>query len=173
MRRPHLRRLLPLLCIPVAVVLAADVFAMLARQPWRPQFTGGLEPKRLTRDVAVALRALKPESIFLAYDTPDDWPGVVEAATNLQEAGHHFAGHRIRCYVLIGGPGDTFEAADLRLRDVLALGVFPAAMLWRSAKGDTDPAWRVFQRQWFRPAIINSQQNLLAITTALRLGGRP
>ncbi|MFA5801241.1 MAG: hypothetical protein WC911_02065 [Thermoleophilia bacterium] len=131
-----------------------DVFAMLARQPKRPQFTGGLEPKRITRDVAAALVKLHPESIFLAYDTPDDWDHVKRAAEVLKEAGQHFAGHRVRCYVLIGFPSDTFEKAETRLRAVLETGIFPAAMLWRDDGGQFKPEWRAFQRRWFRPALI-------------------
>ena len=136
----------------------ADVFSMLARQRKRPQFTGGLEPKRITPDLADDLVRLHPESIFLAYDTPDDWEHVKRAAEVLKEAGQAFAGHRVRCYVLIGFPGDTMERAETRLRAVLETGIFPAAMLWRDTEGKADPTWRAFQRLWFRPAIVGACQ---------------
>jgi len=134
----------------------ADVFSMLAQQPMKAQFTGGLDPARVTRDVAQAIRQLKPENMFLAYDTPDDWPHVERAVRLLREAGNPWRGRRIRCYVLIGFPGDTIAAADDRLRKVLATGAFPAAMLYRNKQGRRDASWAAFQRQWFRPAIVGA-----------------
>ena len=68
---------------------------------------------------------------------------------------------RLRCYVLIGFPKDTFDEAEKRLRDILGLGFTPMAMLWRpetasQAKWAPAPEWRAFQRRWARPAIIHA-----------------
>ncbi|GAB6394635.1 MAG: hypothetical protein MdMp024_0947 [Bacteroidales bacterium] len=131
------------------------VFDMLKRQPKRPQFTGGLEAKRLTPDMAVRLKELKPVSLFFAYDTPDDYAPLVAAGKMLREAGFKMNNHIARCFVLIGYRGDTLDKAELRLRRTWEAGFFPMAMLYRN---DTDGGytreWRAFQRLWARPHIV-------------------
>ncbi len=82
-----------------------EVFAMLARQPHRPQFTGGLEAALLTPAMAAQLKALKPESLFFAYDTPNDLDPLVEAGRMLIDVGFTKASNTLRCYVLIGYRG--------------------------------------------------------------------
>jgi hypothetical protein len=62
--------------------------------------------------------------------------------------------------VLIGYPKDTFDLAEARLKQMLAIGFTPMAMLWRpetpsQEKRAPDAAWRTFQRRWARPAIIH------------------
>ena len=132
------------------------VFAMLKRQPHRPQFYGGLEPSFL-QDWHVDLFAwLKPKQMFFAYDTPDDLEPLIVAGAKLREAG--FSRHQMRCYVLIGWPKDSMDEAENRLHRTLDLGFFPFAMLWKNERGDTDPAWRTFQRGWARPASISKKQ---------------
>lgn len=133
------------------------VFAMLKRQPQRAEFTGGLEPAFL-RDWHVDLLAdLNPKQIFSAYDTPDDREPLLVAGKMLQAAGFTFKSRKLRCYVLIGHPDDTTDAASERMQHVIASGFWPMAMLWRSNKGDTDYSWRKFQRLWARPAIISAR----------------
>lgn len=130
------------------------VFAMLARQGHRAMFTGGLEAARLTDWHADLLAAMRPQPvIFFAYDTPDDWEPLVVAVLKLTGRGMPTAGHRIRAYVLCGHPRDTMDAADRRMRETAALGVFPMAMLWRGQDGRRDPAWRAFARTWANPVI--------------------
>ena len=48
-----------------------EVFAMLARQPDRPQFVGGLEAALMTPVMAERLYELHPDSLFFAYATPN------------------------------------------------------------------------------------------------------
>jgi hypothetical protein len=55
--------------------------------------------------------------------------------------------------VLIGYPGDTFAAAEERLRDTMEAGFLPMAMLYRNENGWRDTEWARFQRVWARPAI--------------------
>ena len=43
--------------------------------------------------------------------------------------------HRAACYVLIGYPGDTMDAAEKRLLDTYRAGFWPFAMLYRDASG--------------------------------------
>lgn len=133
-----------------------SVFAMLERQKRRPQFTGGLEAARLEPWHAQALRDLRPDAMFFAYDTPDDLPHLRRAAILMREAGHPTAGHRLRCYVLCGWPKDTLAYASERMQQALDLGFTPMAMAWRDKHGKRSREWMSFQRQWARPAIIHS-----------------
>lgn len=130
------------------------VFAMLARQPEKAQLTGGLEAAILKDWHVHELAKLKPKSIYFAYDTPDGYEPLCVAAKKLKDAGL-LPSHNVGCYVLIGYPKDTFSAAETRLKQVLALGLTPFAMLW------TDPKhkdWKTFQKRWVRPAIIYAKQ---------------
>lgn len=131
------------------------VFAMLALQKHRPEFIGGLEAKRLADWHVDLIAAAKPASLYLAYDTPDDWEPLVNAARMLAEAGLTLPCRVSRCYVLIGYPKDTIPAAEVRLKDVLRAGLTPFAMLWRDSKNTVPPTeWRRFQRLWVRPCAI-------------------
>lgn len=132
------------------------VFAMLARQPKRPQFTGGLEAARLAPWHVEALRELRPRQVFFAFDTEDDQEPLAEAGRMLLEAGFTRASHRLRCFVLIGYPRDTFDQAEQRLRFALDCGFTPMAMLYRCNDGSRDREWMRFQKRWARPAIIHS-----------------
>ena len=92
--------------------------------------------------------------MYFAYDTPDDYEPLVQAGRLLRREGHSFASHSMCCYVLIGYKGDTFEAADKRLADTIRAGFMPYAMLYRDEKGERDPQWMRFQREWLRPQIV-------------------
>ena len=129
------------------------VFEMLNRQKHRPEFTGGMEAKRLKPWHVELFKKLRPKQIFFAYDTPDDLPPLEEASRLFCEAKY---GNRtiLRCYVLIGYPGDTFQRATERLETVKTLGFCPMAMLYRDKTGETTQDWRKFQRSWARPGAI-------------------
>ena len=131
------------------------VFEMLKRQKERPEFTGGLEAAALQEWHIDKLLEVKPKQMFFAYDTKDDYHPLVNVGYHLQKAG--FTRHEMRCYVLIGYPYDTLDAAEKRLRDTVKLGFFPQAMLFRDEKGETQKEWRQSQREWSRPAIIYSK----------------
>ena len=132
------------------------VFAMLKQQGHAPQFTGGLEAKRLEPWMAFALRQLKPKQLFFAYDTPDDLEPLRQAGYLLKAAGFTATSHCLRCYVLCGYPHDSLDAADRRMRETMDAGFVPMAMLYRDINGDRDPQWMKFQKRWARPAIICS-----------------
>jgi hypothetical protein len=138
------------------------VFAMLRRQRRRVEFTGGLEALSLEDYQVDLLASLKPRpTMFFAYDPGDEFGTLESAAERLLAAGFTRASHRMRAYVLIGYPKDSFEAADNRLREMLAIGFTPMAMLWRpelpsQQKWAPDASWRAFQRRWARPAIIHA-----------------
>jgi hypothetical protein len=140
------------------------VFVMLRRQMRRIEFTGGLEARAL-EDYQVGLLAdLKPRpNCFFAYDPGDPFETLASAASRLLAAGFTRQSHRLRCYVLIGYPKDTFAEAEKRLRQMVAIGFTPMAMLWRPETPSQDrwtpgPAWRGFQRRWARPAIIHARR---------------
>ena len=129
------------------------VFNMLKRQKHKAKFTGGLEAKLLKAWHCELLREIKPERIYFAYDTPDDYEPLVSASNLLAE--HNLLNVRkVSVYCLCGWPSDTFEAAEARFWQVLKLGMCPYAMLWRDTKGTTAQEWRKFQCSWVAPQII-------------------
>jgi hypothetical protein len=133
-----------------------SVFAMLRRQKEPVEFTGGLEAARIHKAWAYKLSILRIKQIFFAYDTPDDLEPLQQAGKYLQEAGFavHPHSHALRAYVLVGYPKDTFEQAEMRLKQTMEAGFTPMAMLWKDETGKRDPVWAKFQREWARPAII-------------------
>lgn len=134
-----------------------EVFKMLERQPRRAEFTGGLEAKILKSWHAKRLREIKANRMYFAYDTADDYEPLVQAGKIMRQEGHSPLGHRMCCYVLIGYKGDTFEKAEKRLTDAMKAGFLPYAMLYRDKKGERDPEWMKFQREWLRPAITGTK----------------
>jgi len=142
------------------------VFAMLGRQERRVGFTGGLEALALQDYQVDLLASLTPKpTCFFAYDPGDTFETLQSAAKRLLEAGFTAASHRLRCYVLIGYPKDTFPEAQRRLEQICSLGFTPMAMLWRpehpsQEKYRPSDEWRAFQRRWVRPAIIHAQRPL-------------
>jgi hypothetical protein len=132
------------------------VFAMLRRQKNPVEFTGGLEAARLHKARAYQLKTLRIKQMFFAYDTPDDRAPLWSAGEILRDVGFkvHPHSHALRCYVLCGYPHDNIQSAEARMKDTMAAGFTPMAMLWKDEKGIQDREWRKFQREWTRPAII-------------------
>ena len=129
---------------------------MLTKQRKRPRFTGGLEAARLEDWHVEKLAELRPETIWLAYDTPDDWEPLIQAADKLKRVELIGRNHVSRCYVLVGFKGDTFEAAQKRLESVIGLGLMPMAMLFDHAQRHTHDRqqWIKFAREWANPWIV-------------------
>jgi hypothetical protein len=142
------------------------VFAMLRRQGRRIEFTGGLEALSLQDYQVELLASLRPRpTMFFAYDPGDAFETLEHAARRLLDAGFPRASHRMRVYVLIGFPKDTFTAAETRLRQMLGIGFTPHAMLWRpetpsQQKWAPEESWKTFQRLWARPAIIHARETV-------------
>jgi hypothetical protein len=140
------------------------VFEMLGRQGRRVEFSGGLEALSLQDYQVDLLASLRPRpNCFLAYDPDDAFETLESAAHRLLAAGFTPQSHRLRCYVLIGYPKDTFDTATERLTAIAGLGFTPMAMLWRpetaaAQKWAPAPEWRAFQRRWVRPAIIHARE---------------
>jgi hypothetical protein len=142
------------------------VFDMLRRQKYgRVMFTGGLEAARLKAWHVEALRELHPKEMFFAYDTADDLEPLIEAGKMLQKAGFRVTSHgTMRCYVLIGYLGDTFDRAEGRLQQAIKAGFMPMAMLFRDESWKRDPEWARFQRFWARPATVNLELRKAVVT---------
>lgn len=138
------------------------VFEMLKRQRTRIAFTGGLEAAALQDYQVDLLASLRPKpAMFWAYDPGDPFETLEYAASRMLAAGWTRESHRLRCYVLIGFPRDTFAEAEKRLIDMVRIGFTPMAMLWApttaaAQKWKPAPEWKAFQRRWVRPAIIHS-----------------
>lgn len=125
-----------------------EVFAMLARQPHRPQFVGGLEAALLTPAMAGRLRSIHPDSLFFAYDTPNDLDPLIAAGKMLLDAGFTKASNVLQCYVLMGYKGDTEEKALKRLGAAWKAGFFPMGMLYRDEQGKVPEEWKRFRWEW-------------------------
>lgn len=142
------------------------VFEMLRQydRKQRVTFTGGLEALSLQEYQVELLAGLRPKpAMFWAYDPGDAFETLERAARLMLAAGFTAASHRLRVYVLIGFPKDTFDLAEKRLKQMMGIGLTPMAMLWSPDKPSQEryrPAaeWRAFQRRWARPAIIHSQE---------------
>jgi hypothetical protein len=135
------------------------VFAMLARQKQRVEFTGGLHAARLAPWHVKLLASLKPRpAIWLAYDEARDLDPLREACRMLLAAGWTRESHRLRAYVLCGYPGDTFAEAETRLCTALDAGCTPMAMVYRGKNGTEPKDWHVWARPWIRPACIHSAE---------------
>jgi len=133
------------------------VFCMLARQPERSIFTGGLEARILKPWHARRMRDIKAKRMYFAYDTPDDYEPLLEAGRIMRAEGHTFESHSMCCYVLIGYENDTIDNAEKRLIDTVRAGFVPYAMLYRGEHiGDANKMieWQRFQREWLRPKIL-------------------
>lgn len=141
------------------------VFQMLRRydRKQRVTFTGGLEALSLQEYQVDLLASLRPKpAMFWAYDPGDEFETLERAARLMLAAGFTTASHRLRVYVLIGFPKDTFDLAEKRLHQMMSIGLTPMAMLWSPDKPSQEryrpaPEWRAFQRRWARPAIIHSK----------------
>jgi hypothetical protein len=139
-----------------------SVFEMLGRQKERPIFSGGLEAKLLKPWHVNLLAQSKPQEMFFAYDTPDDYEPLVEAGKLIKDAGFTLRSRVPRAYVLMGYQKDTQEAAEKRCVDTLKAGFMPFGMLHMGKDGKhTQPNWAKgwdnIQRRWTRQAIIYSR----------------
>jgi hypothetical protein len=144
------------------------VFAMLARQGRQIEFTGGLEAAAL-QDYQVGLLAdLRPRpNMFFAYDPGDPFETLKSAADRMLAAGFTACSHRLRTYVLVGYPKDTFAEATKRLEQMISIGLTPHAMLWQpetpsAERWKPSEEWHKFQRRWARPAIIHATRHGVA-----------
>lgn len=130
------------------------VIEMLRSQKERAVFSGGLEPALLQSWHAELLKSINPKTMYTAYDTKDDYEAIRIMAKTFWDAGFSPKGRQIKCYCLCGYDGDTFEAAESRMKQIMGVGFLPFAMLFRDDNGETKPEWRRFQREWANSFIV-------------------
>jgi hypothetical protein len=136
-----------------------SVFNMLKGQS-QIEFKGGFESLRVTPSIVEKLTHLRIKRIWLAYDTPDDEEPLRVAIENLKP---YFSREQIRCYVLIGYPGDTLCDAEKRLKRAWHMGTLPFSMRYRKPAKSLNKSfvchereWNILTRQWTRPNITKA-----------------
>lgn len=150
-----------------------SVFDMLKRNKKNgPVELRGIEPQFLKSWHVDLMVDLKPHQIWTAYDDPKEFDAVYNAAKMMTEAG--FNRGSLRCYCLIGYHGDSIDSALNRLMQIVKLGMFPFAMLYRDRRGSLPSrSWRIFQRTWARPASIAAEvKRLTAAAGGSWIGSR-
>jgi hypothetical protein len=130
-----------------------SVFSMLHRQPQRPRFLGGLEARLLKDWHCEAMKTVKTEVMYFAYDTKDDLDPLRAAGELLPNYGFNWSSKKLMCYVLMGYKGDTIDAAHKRIENTVRAGFWPLAMLWRGDKEEKEKTWLDFSRYWARPPL--------------------
>jgi hypothetical protein len=135
-----------------------NVFKILKAQKNKAEFTGGIETARLKEWHIKLFADLKPKQIFFAYDTPNDKEPLFEAGKLLLNNGFTLSSHVLRCYVLIGYKGDTFDKAEKRLNETIEAGFLPMAMLYRDHENnEPEKKWKQYQREWANIIIVSSK----------------
>jgi hypothetical protein len=129
------------------------VFDMLRTQR-EPADLRGLEAKILLPWHVELFKTIRVSQLWFAYDEPDDYLYLVKAGKMLKEAGFNIINKKARSYVLCGYDGDTQEKALIRMRQTLAAGFVPFAMLYRDLNGVSQEGWSHFIKEWTRPAIM-------------------
>lgn len=134
------------------------VFSMLKGQR-EIKLSGGLEASRINGKIVEQLRGLRIKRLFLAYDQEGSFRSVEKAFRILKK---YFSRNCLGCYVLIGYKEDTLDEAEGRLRQILDLGGFPFAMLYRGIEGgypEPKIAWKFLQRHWIHPGWMRHKIN--------------
>jgi len=139
-----------------------QVFEMLKKQKRAAVFSGGLDSRLITDKVADALKGLRIQEVFLAADTKAALRPLEKAVSKLSflrsqtEIEKGEPARKLRCYVLIGYGGETFEQATARLERVWEIGCLPFAQLYQPLNRwiDYPTEWRRLARTWSRPAAM-------------------
>jgi len=116
-------------------------------------FSGGLDARLLTSEIADELRSLAIRELFLACDTAAALKPLRLAVQRLQ-----MPRDKVRCYVLLAFNGEMISQANARLEDVWHAGVMPFAQLYQPPDRwiDYSKEWRGLARTWSRPAAMKS-----------------
>lgn len=131
------------------------VYRMLQEQSKAAIFSGGLDARLVTDEVAAELREVRIDQVFLAADTAGSLRPLEASVGRLQ----FLPRKKLRCYVLIAFGGETMEEARRRLEAVWDIGCLPFAQLYQPGgeKRITYPdEWRILARKWNRPAIMKA-----------------
>ena len=132
------------------------VFTMLRTQR-AVEFTGGLDARLVTGEIADDIRGLRLKQIFLACDT-DNGLGPLERAIKVLQLPRD----KVRCYVLLAF-GTTIDQCEERLRAIWRVGAMPFAQLYQPPERyiDYSQEWRQLQRTWCRPPAMKAHMRAL------------
>lgn len=131
------------------------VFQMLSRQTERARFTGGLEALRLKGWHVEEFRKLDPSVMLFAYDSPEDLEPLQKAGRLLIRGGIIQRGKSLcKCYVLVGFPQDTYDAAEKRIVETMEAGFAAYVMPFRGKSGEVKDGWKAFKNRWSNPLCI-------------------
>ena len=130
------------------------VYEMLRQQPKAAIFSGGIDARLVTEQIAEEVKGIRIDSLFLAADTVAAIPVLAKAVKHLPFLGRE----KLRCYVLIGYGGETVGQAEARLRLLWGVGVLPFAQLYQPVDGYLrySREWRALARTWSRPAAMRT-----------------
>lgn len=130
------------------------VYRMLSSQRKAAEFSGGLDARLITDEVAEELRGLRIHQVFLAADTEALLIYIGQAVKKLS----FLPRQKLRCYVMIAYNGETIEQAEARLRRVWELGAMPFAQLYQSPDQyiEYGHEWKMLARTWSRPAAMKA-----------------
>lgn len=133
------------------------VFAMLRTQH-SVEFTGGLDARLVTTEIADAIRGLRLKQLFLACDTDAALPTLERAIRLLQ-----LPRDKVRCYVLCAF-GTTIDQCEERLQRVWHAGAMPFAQLYQPPDKliHYSREWRALARTWSRPAAMKAHMKGVA-----------
>ncbi|MBW2560525.1 MAG: hypothetical protein JRE40_06675 [Deltaproteobacteria bacterium] len=128
------------------------VFAMLRTQH-TIYFSGGLDARLVTDQVADDLRGLRTKALFFASDTDEAVIPLEKAVRKL-----HMSREKVRCYVLMAFNGTTIDQCEERLQRVWHAGAMPFAQLYQppGERIDYSKEWRRLQKTWSRPAAMKA-----------------
>jgi len=131
------------------------VYKMLQEQPRAAIFSGGLESRRVTDEIAEELRSIRIHSVFLAADTDAALKPLQSAVDRL--AFLKLRSNKMRSYVMIGR-NETIEQAEQRLEAVWEIGCMPFSQLYQPSERyiKYPRKWRDLNRKWSRPAAIRA-----------------
>ena len=117
-------------------------------------FKGGLQPDLIDDHFVSNIKKLRIKELWLACDNKAAIPRFLRGCKKLTDAG--YGRNQIMCYCLCGK--DMVEEEE-RMRTVFKAGAMPVAQLFQPyerKKIEYPHEWKVFQRQWSRPAIIKA-----------------
>lgn len=131
----------------------AKVFDMLRTQR-KIEFTGGLDCREMTQEIADELRSLRIYQMFFACDTK-------AGLKHLRKVGQMLRGldrRKMRCYVLLAFNGQNYFDAVTLLENVWLAGFMPHAQLYQPADKliEYSREWRDLSRRWLRPAVMQT-----------------
>lgn len=117
-------------------------------------FSGGLDARLITENIAEELRGLRIKQVFLACDTRESIKPLQRALQRLS-----IPRQKVRCYVLLKfNPNETISEATERMIEVWHAGAMPFAQLYQPSDEwiEYPREWKRFARAWSRPPAMKA-----------------